>query len=258
MIHKKDQPYKLGMLKGVASFSGMWNYKDDHTDVRVLGAIAKALPALFRLESLEKYITQKLKDPAKVTSAKMAYERLNFVDVKAGEGNQEKPYSFVQPGASQMREGVSVVAAPLGGPYDKDGGYRPGRTDKLQKFTSRTLRPVVDFSACTKCTLCWLQCQDESFDVTPDGYYDANMQYCMGCGICEAVCPVPKCVTMVSELEFSGNDSQWEAYKKDPAAYKQWVQAKIANVPAERTHGYRYRGQYKEEIPAALEIANKA
>ena len=45
MIHKRDQPYKLGILKGVASFSGMWNYKDDHTDVRVLGAIAKVLPA---------------------------------------------------------------------------------------------------------------------------------------------------------------------------------------------------------------------
>jgi len=29
-------------------------------------------------------------------------------------------------------------------------------------------------------------------------------------------------------------------------------------VPAQRTSGYRYRGQYKEEIPAALEIANKA
>ena len=70
------QPYKLGVLKGAASFSGMWNYKDDHTDVRVLGAIAKVLPSLFKLESLEKYITDKLKDAAKVQSAKLAYERL--------------------------------------------------------------------------------------------------------------------------------------------------------------------------------------
>jgi hypothetical protein len=87
MIHKKDAPYKLGILKGIASFSGMWNYKDDHTDMRVLGAIAKALPELFKLESLEKYITEKLKTPAKVQSALMAYQRLTVTDVKAGEGN---------------------------------------------------------------------------------------------------------------------------------------------------------------------------
>ena len=80
----------------------------------------------------------------------------------------------------------------------------------------------------------------------------------MGCGICEAVCPVPNCVTMVNELAFSDNASQWEAYTKDKAAYKEWVKAKITDVPAQRAHGYRYRGQYKEEIPAALEIANKA
>jgi len=258
MIHKKDQPYKLGILKGIASFSGMWNYKDDHTDVRVLGAIAKVLPELFKLESLERYISEKLKDAKKVASAQMAYQRLTTLPVKAGEGNQEKPFSFKQPGASQMREGVSIEAAPLGGPYNKDGGYRPGRPDKLLKFSSRTQRPVVDFSICTKCTLCWLQCQDESFDVTPDGYYDPNMQYCMGCAVCEAVCPVPNCITMVNELAFDNNAGEWEAFHKDPAAYKQWVQAKTKDLPAKRTFGYRYRGQYKEEIPAALEIANKA
>ena len=119
-----------------------------------------------------------------------------------------------------MREGVSIEAAPLGGPYNKAGGYKPGRPDKLLKFSSRTLRPVVDFSVCTKCTLCWLQCQDGSFDVTPDGYYDPNMQYCMGCGVCEAVCPVPNCITMVNELAFNDNANQWEAFHKDKAAYK--------------------------------------
>ena len=262
MIHKKDQPYSLGILKGMASFSGMWNYKDDHTDVRVLGAIAKAFPEVMKFESLEKYISQKLKSPQKITSARTAYERLATAPVKAGEGNQEKPFSFKQPGASQMREGVSITGQPQGGPY-KDpvsgevGGFRPGRSDKLFKFTSRTLRPVVDFSVCTKCTLCWLQCQDESFDVTPDGYFDVNMKHCMGCGVCEAVCPVPNCITMVNELAFDNMDSQWEAFRKDKAAYKEWVKAKVKEAPAKRAHGYRYRGQYKEEIPAALEIANK-
>jgi pyruvate ferredoxin oxidoreductase delta subunit len=41
-IHRREEPYKLGIVKGLTSFSGMWVFKDDHTDVRILGAIAKA------------------------------------------------------------------------------------------------------------------------------------------------------------------------------------------------------------------------
>src|ERR1035437_1504024 len=52
-IHRSEQPYKLGIVKGEASFSGMWVYKNDHTDVRVLGAIAKALPEMVSLTSVK-------------------------------------------------------------------------------------------------------------------------------------------------------------------------------------------------------------
>src|SRR5271165_1004629 len=74
-IHRREEPYKLGVIKGAASFSGMWVYKDDHTDVRVLGVIAKVLPGLFSLKAVEQYINEKLKNPLKVTSARAAYER---------------------------------------------------------------------------------------------------------------------------------------------------------------------------------------
>jgi pyruvate ferredoxin oxidoreductase delta subunit len=118
------------------------------------------------------------------------------------------------------------------------------------------MRPVVDFDTCIKCTLCWLQCPDTCFDVTPDGLYDANMLACCGCGVCEAVCPVPNCVTMVNETEFRDNSSQWEAWKKDKDGYKAWLKEKIESRP-ERSHGFRYRGQYKEQIPEMLEIARE-
>src|ERR1039458_9508036 len=74
-IHRREQPYKLGIVKGEASFSGMWVYKDDHTDVRILGAIAQALPELFGLESVEKFINEKLKSSQKVASARTEFER---------------------------------------------------------------------------------------------------------------------------------------------------------------------------------------
>jgi formate hydrogenlyase subunit 6/NADH:ubiquinone oxidoreductase subunit I len=106
---------------------------------------------------------------------------------------------------------------------------------------------VIDFDKCIKCTLCWLQCPDSCFDVTPDQTYDLNAEACCGCGVCEAVCPVDDCVTMVNEAAFTDNRSQWEMYKQDKAGYKAWVEAKIKERP-ERSHGFRYRGQYQEQV----------
>ncbi len=263
-IHRRNQPYKLGIVKGITSFSGMWVYKDDHTDVRILGAIAKALPQLFSLKSVEQFINEKLKNSLKVTSARTAFERFTTVDVKAGEGNPEELFKFELPGWANMRDGVSIKGQPQGGPYadpvtGQVGGFRPARNELFKKYSTRTQRPVVNFATCTKCTLCWLNCPDASFDVTPDGTYDANLEACCGCGVCEDVCPVKNCVTMVNESEFQGNDSQWAEFRKDKDAYLKWLDTTIAKAsPIEkRSHGFRYRGQYQEQVKEALEVANK-
>ncbi len=263
-IHRRDQPYKLGIVKGVTSFSGMWVFKDDHTDVRILGVIAKALPELFSLKSVEQFINEKLKISLKVTSARNAFERFTTVDVKAGQGNPEELYKFELPGWENMRDAVSVKGQPQGGPYadpvtKEVGGFRPARNELFKKYSTRTERPVVNFSTCTKCTLCGLNCPDASFDVTPEGTYDANLESCCGCGICEEVCPVKNCISMVNESEFHDNHSQWEAYRKDKDAYLKWLETTIqkAEPIEQRTYGFRYRGQYQEQVKEALEVANK-
>jgi pyruvate ferredoxin oxidoreductase delta subunit len=263
-IHQRKDAYKLAVLKGVTSFSGMWVYKDDHTDVRVLGAIAKALPELFSLKSVEQYITEKLKDSLKVTSAHNAFERLTAIDVKPDQGSTDKLEHYDLLKWQDMRHGVSIKGQPQGGPYadpvtKEKGGFRPARNDLFKKFTSRMVRPIINFSTCTKCTLCWLNCPDGSFNVTPDGKYDIQLEACSGCGICEAVCPVKNCISMVNESEFHGNESEWESYRKDEAAYLKWLEKTIVKAePIEkRSQGFRYRGQYKEQIPEALEVARK-
>lgn len=262
-IHKSEQPYKLGILPGLASFSGMWVYKDDHTDVRVLGAIAKAAPELMNIASVEKYITSKLKNPTKLQSARKAYDRLSTIEVLPGQGNPEPLLQFELPKWSEMRLGASITGQPQGGPYEDPvthtaGGFRPVRNDKYFKFSARSMRPVVNFETCTKCTLCWLNCPDASFDVTPDGTYDANLAACCGCGICEEVCPVANCITMVAETSFQNQDSQWAAFKKDKGAYLASLKTTIENLPQERSHGFRFRGQYEQQVPQALKIADKS
>src|SRR5271157_236087 len=263
-IHCRNESYQLGIVKGAPSFSGMWVYKDDHTDVRILGAIAKALPQLISLKSVEQFITEKLKNSVKVTSARVAFERFTASEVKAGEGNPEELPHHALPGWQKMRDGVSITGQPQGGPYadpvtGEVGGFRPARNELFKKYSTRTMRPVVNFKTCTKCTLCWLNCPDASFDVTPDGTYDVNMESCCGCGVCEQVCPVENCISMVNESEFDNNQSQWEAYKKDQDAYLKWLETTIqkAEPIGKRAYGFRYRGQYQEQVPEALEIAKK-
>jgi pyruvate ferredoxin oxidoreductase delta subunit len=252
MCHRKDSPYQLALLRGIPSFSGLWVYKDDHTDVRVLGAIARVLPDLFDLEAVEKAIREEWHDDLKVASARKAAERLQTRVVLPTEGNPDTPYEFELPKWYELREGLAIPAIPVGqGLADpvtgQVGGFRPARNPTFKKFATRTMRPVVDFDKCVKCTLCWLQCPDSCFDVTPDGYYDAHMEACCGCGVCEAVCPVEHCITMVNETAFADNRSQWEMWKQDPEAYRAWLQQKIRSQPA-RQHGFRIRGQYDAEI----------
>ncbi|MGH9785050.1 MAG: 4Fe-4S dicluster-binding protein, partial [Terriglobia bacterium] len=81
MCHRKETPYQLAIVKAIPSFSGLWVYKDDHTDVRILGAIAKVLPELFSLESVQKVILADTKNELKATSAARSHERLTTVTV---------------------------------------------------------------------------------------------------------------------------------------------------------------------------------
>ena len=249
-IHEKDQPYNLAIVTGTASFSGLWVYKDDHTDVRILGALARVCPQLVSLDSMLETIQDQWDSETKIASAQKSYERTALRPVEPGEGNSETPFKFELPGWRDMEEAVVIKAiAPGHGFRDGDAGYEPTRSEVFKKFSTRSMRPVINFETCIKCTLCWLQCPDTCFDVTPDGLYDANMDSCCGCGVCEAVCPVPECVTMVNEAHFNDNASQWEAWQDDKEAYNRWMTGLLQTQKAEgRTHGFHHQGQYAEEI----------
>ena len=249
-IHKKDTDYNLWILRGKASFSGLWVFKEDHTEARLLGALAKIAPHFMDIESVSAAIREaEWGSELKVESARKAYERVESRSVRITEGNDEVPFSFEMPKWWEMREGLTIPAIPVGKPVEGGKGYRPERNPYFKKFSTRTMRPVVNFDTCVKCTLCWIQCPDSCFDVTPDGLYDANMESCCGCGVCEAVCPVKDCITMVNEAAFDDNQSQWEMWRQDKDAYRVWASEKIKDkVTTVRSHGFRYRGQYEEEL----------
>ena len=255
-MHQKDSPFGLSVMKSTVSFSGLWVYKDDHTDARILGTLCSVCPELFSLESMLESIQDQWNSDTKVASAQKAYDTTTVRPVEPGEGNPETPYSFDLPGWKTMEEGLVIRGIEAGtGFRGGEGGYQPVRNSVFKKFSTRSMRPVINFDTCIKCTLCWLQCPDTCFDVTPDGLYDANMESCCGCGVCEAVCPVADCVTMVTEAEFENNDSQYEAWQKDKEGYKAWMTELINKQKLEtRTHGFHHVGGYAEEISEMTEV----
>ena len=254
-IHQKDTPYDLAIIPSTVSFSGLWVYKDDHTDMRALGALCKVCPDLVSLEAMLESVQEQTGSDTKVASVQRAYDRTTGRPVEPGEGNSETPFSFDLPGWKTMEEGLVIRGiAPGTGFRGGEEGYTPVRNEVFKKWSTRSMRPVINFDTCTKCTLCWLQCPDTCFDVTSDGLYDANMESCCGCGVCEAVCPVPDCITMVSEAKFTGNDSQWDAWTADKDGYNKWMTVLVEKQKDEtRTHGFHHIGQYTDDITALEE-----
>ncbi len=255
-IHQKDTAYNLAIVPASVSYSGLWVYKDDHTDVRILGALAKACPELVSIDSMVAAIADQDWGDLKQTSARNTFDRVTFRPVEPGEGSADEPFSFDLPGWRDMEEGLVIRGVEPGGGFrGGNEGYEPTRSAVFKKFSTRAMRPVINFDTCIKCTLCWLQCPDTCFDVTPEGLYDANMEACCGCGVCEAVCPVPDCVTMVNEAEFNDNNSQYEHWIQDKDGYNRWMTELIQvqkEKEADRSHGYHSPGKYESESEVAL------
>src|SRR5438445_29346 len=90
----------------------------------------------------------------------MAKYEPKTVDVAPAQGNTEVPYSFQMPKWTEMREGIAIPAIAHGHQMTDEttgatGGFEPARNATFKKYLTRTMRPVVDFEKCIKCTLCW-------------------------------------------------------------------------------------------------------
>lgn len=76
----------------------------------------------------------------------------------------------------------------------------PGSASQYQTGTWRSQRPLFDNSKCIKCGLCYIFCPEGCVEQNAEGYFEANLFYCKGCGICFREC-WPRAIIMVEEEE---------------------------------------------------------
>ena len=74
----------------------------------------------------------------------------------------------------------------------------PGSASQYKTGDWRSQRPTCDFSKCIKCGLCQIFCPEGCIGQNDEGYFEAELFYCKGCGICARECPT-WVITMVEE-----------------------------------------------------------
>src|SRR5256712_8295711 len=127
------RPYTLGIVPGGASFAGLWVFKDDHTDYRVLGALAKILPQWISLENAKAATSELAKgDESAIASVQIGHDSTAMPPGRAGLGaHGHEVLQFTKPGWTTMRPGIIVDAR------------KPGeRNPYYKKYGARTMRPV--------------------------------------------------------------------------------------------------------------------
>jgi len=76
----------------------------------------------------------------------------------------------------------------------------PGSAAQYKTGDWRSQRPIYDFTKCIKCALCQIFCPEGCIQQNDDEYFEADLFYCKGCGICAKECPT-RVITMVEEEE---------------------------------------------------------
>ena len=74
----------------------------------------------------------------------------------------------------------------------------PGSASEYHTGSWRAQRPVWNNKKCIKCGICYIFCPEGCIRQSEDGFFQANMDYCKGCGICAHEC-WPRAIAMMEE-----------------------------------------------------------
>jgi len=107
---------------------------------------------------------------------------------------------MTKPDSARKNKGGFRTAEQLGWRDFKPGFIltETGTSENYRTGDWRSKRPVWDNDKCIKCGICYIFCPDIAVTQREDGFFEANLEYCKGCGICAVECQT-RCIEMKDE-----------------------------------------------------------
>jgi len=178
-------PWKLAVVNATAIAREMLGVPIVNTSM--LGALIKAT-SILKVESLIKPIEERFGARAKrnVDACFKAYEETEIAEPITSHSKRKSKEFQVEkwPSWHELLPGCVVAEA--------------GNASEYRTGDWRSQHPVFDYATCIKCGLCYIFCPEGCILPKGDGYFEPNLYYCKGCGICSQECP-KDVITMIEE-----------------------------------------------------------
>ena len=142
----------------------------------VLGALVKAT-GIIELESLTEPLKERFGARAKgnIDACHRAYEETEIAELSSVVQKPRQVFETeILPSWRELLPGCVVTEA--------------GNAKQYRTGDWKSERPVLNHQKCIKCGICYLFCPEGCIGQDEDGYFEANLYYCKGCGICSREC----------------------------------------------------------------------
>ena len=137
------------------------------------------------------------------------------------------------------------------------GGYQPERNPYFKKFTTRTMRPVVDFDTCVKCTLCWIAVPGLRASTSrPTASTTPTWRRAAAAACARRSARWPTASPWSTKPSSRTTTASGRCGGRTRTATRPGSRRRSRNRP-DRSHGFRFRGQYEEQVPDMLKIARE-
>ena len=142
----------------------------------MLGALVKATE-IVRLESLTEPLKERFGARAKgnIDACSKAYEATEIAELSSAAQKPRQSFETeVLPSWRELLPGGVVTDA--------------GSAKRYRTGDWKSEHPVWNHQKCIKCGICYLFCPEGCIREKEDGYFEADLYYCKGCGICAREC----------------------------------------------------------------------
>jgi len=181
---KLGGPWRLALVNATAIARQVLGAPIVNTTM--LGALVKAT-GIVRLDSLVGPLEERFGARARsnIEACQAAYDSAQIAE--AVPDSKRAPQVFAEeklPSWRDLLPGCVVV--------------EPGNARSYRTGDWRSERPVWNHDRCIKCGICFIFCPEGCVKQNSEGYFEADLYYCKGCGICARECWT-QAITMVEE-----------------------------------------------------------